>query len=85
MTDLSKCTEIISQSNFVLLRNVDENAVEKNLEGFSPNTRILKKRQKLAFFGVAKRWRIEFKNKCHEAFNFLKTIWRLGAAILHSV
>ena len=62
--DLSKCTEIISQSNFVLLRNVDENAVEKNLAGFSPNTRISNKRQKLAFFGVAKRWRIEFKNKC---------------------
>lgn len=57
--EVSKCTEIISQSSFVLLRQADEYAVEKNLAHISSNTQTLNKPKRLAF-----KWRWQAVANC---------------------
>jgi len=45
--------------NFELLRQADENAVEKNLADISSNTRILNESKRLAF-----KWRWQAAGNC---------------------
>ncbi len=58
MHNLSKCIKFYAWTmrwkNFILLRLVSENCLEKNLADILSNTRILNKKQKLAFFGGGK-------------------------------
>jgi hypothetical protein len=66
MHNLNKCIEILERGfepGKILFScgNLYENCVEKNFAECSSNTRILNKKQKLAFFGGGKRWIIVFK------------------------
>lgn len=80
---VNKCIEILergfgARENFILLWQAYENVVEKNLAGFSSNTRIIINSKRFSFFGVAKPWQIVFKNKCYKAFKFLKSNLAVG-------